>query len=50
MELDDETWHVVNSTAKVTGFLGGRDKPAPISDEEAGQIIEQLNYIVDYDN
>ena len=35
MELDDETWHVVNNTAKVTGFLGGREKPIPISDEEA---------------
>lgn len=42
MELDDETWHVVNSTAKVTGFLGGRDKPAPISDEEAEQIIQRM--------
>ena len=42
MELDDETWHIVNNTAKVTGFLGGRDKPAPISDEEAGQIIQRM--------
>ena len=42
MELDDETWHVVNSTAKVTGFLGGREKPAPISDEEAEQIIQRM--------
>jgi len=31
MELDDETWHIVNNTAKVTGFLGGRDNPTPIS-------------------
>ena len=29
MELDDETWHVVNSTAKVTGFLGGKNRPCP---------------------
>ena len=42
MELDDETWHVVNSTAKVSGFLGGREKPAPISDEEAEQIIKRM--------
>ncbi|MBW1751593.1 MAG: transcription termination/antitermination protein NusG [Deltaproteobacteria bacterium] len=42
MELDDETWHVVNSTAKVSGFLGGRERPAPISDEEAEQIIKRM--------
>ena len=42
MELDDETWHIVNSTAKVTGFLGGREKPTPISDEEADQILNRM--------
>ena len=42
MELDDETWHIVNNTAKVTGFLGGREKPTPISDEEAAQILNRM--------
>jgi transcriptional antiterminator NusG len=42
MHLDDETWHIVNDTAKVTGFLGGRDKPAPLSDEEAERIINRM--------
>lgn len=42
MTLDDETWHIVNDTAKVTGFLGGRDKPAPLSDEEAERIINRM--------
>ncbi|MCP4373626.1 MAG: transcription termination/antitermination protein NusG [Deltaproteobacteria bacterium] len=42
MELDDGTWHIVNSTAKVTGFLGGREKPTPISDEEADQILNRM--------
>jgi len=42
MKLDDETWHIVNNTAKVTGFLGGRDKPASISDEEAAQILNRM--------
>jgi len=42
MELDDETWHIVNSTAKVTGFLGGREKPTPISDEEADHILNRM--------
>lgn len=42
MELDDESWHIVNDTAKVTGFLGGREKPAPISDDEAEQILNRM--------
>jgi transcriptional antiterminator NusG len=42
MELDDETWHIVNDTAKVSGFLGGRERPTPISDEEAEQIIHRM--------
>jgi transcriptional antiterminator NusG len=42
MELDDETWHIVNNTAKVTGFLGGRQKPMPLSDAEAEQIIHRM--------
>ncbi len=42
LELDDETWHVVNNTAKVTGFLGGRNKPTPLSDEEAERILTRM--------
>lgn len=42
LDLDDETWHIVNDTAKVTGFLGGRDKPTPISDDEADQILSRM--------
>ncbi len=42
MELDDETWHIVNSTAKVTGFLGGRQRPAALSEAEAEQILKRM--------
>jgi len=42
MEMDDETWHIINDTAKVTGFLGGKNKPAPILDEEAVQILNRM--------
>jgi transcription termination/antitermination protein NusG len=42
MDLDDETWHLVKNTAKVTGFLGGRGKPLPISDAEAARIMHQM--------
>jgi transcriptional antiterminator NusG len=42
MELAEETWHLVKDTPKVTGFLGGRDTPAPVTDEEAAQIMNQV--------
>jgi transcription termination/antitermination protein NusG len=42
MDMDDETWHLVRNTAKVTGFLGGRGKPSPISDAEAARILHQV--------
>jgi transcriptional antiterminator NusG len=42
MELDDETWHIVNDTSKVSGFLGGREKPTPITDQEADQILNRM--------
>jgi len=42
MHLDDNTWHTVRNTAKVTGFVGGEVKPTPIPDEEAERIIQQM--------
>jgi transcriptional antiterminator NusG len=42
MEMIDETWHIVNSTAKVTGFLGGQDTPSPLTDEEAERILNRM--------
>jgi transcription termination/antitermination protein NusG len=42
MELTDETWHLVKNTAKVTGFLGGRGRPSPISESEAARIMRQV--------
>ena len=42
MHLDDETWHLVSSTPKVTGFLGGKNKPASISDREAQSIVAKM--------
>ncbi len=41
MELDDETWHLVRSTPRVTGFVGGT-KPVPIPEEEVEIILQQL--------
>jgi len=42
MELNDETYHLIKSTPKVTGFLGTENKPIPISEEEAGRILQQV--------
>jgi transcriptional antiterminator NusG len=42
MELTDETWHLVKTTQKVTGFLGGSGKPQPISEAEADAIFRQV--------
>ena len=42
MDLNEETWHTVRNTEKVTGFVGGELKPTPISDEEAERIVHQM--------
>jgi transcriptional antiterminator NusG len=43
MEMDDDTWHLVKSTPKVTGFVGGTaTKPAPISEKEVQAIMDQM--------
>jgi transcriptional antiterminator NusG len=42
MEMTDETWHLVKNTPKVTGFLGGKGRPSPISDAEAERILHQV--------
>lgn len=43
MEMNDETWHLIKSVPRVTGFIGGTNsKPTPISDKEAAGIIEQV--------
>lgn len=43
MEMDDDTWHLVKNTSKVTGFVGGTaTKPTPISDKEVAKIMQQM--------
>ena len=41
MEMEDETWHLIRSTPRVTGFVGGA-KPVAISEEEVAVILQQL--------
>ena len=43
MEMTDDTWHMVKSTPKVTGFVGGTaNRPAPISKKEVDAIFLQI--------
>ena len=43
MEMTDETWHLIKAQPKVTGFLGGKGKPIPISETEANRLIDQIS-------
>ena len=40
--MNDETWHVVKSTPKVTGFVGPGQIPVPLTKEEVDQVIHQV--------
>jgi transcription termination/antitermination protein NusG len=43
MIMNDDTWHLVKHTNKVTGFVGGaKNRPAPISDDEVAKILGQM--------
>jgi transcriptional antiterminator NusG len=42
MELNDQTYHLIKATPKVTGFLGTENKPIPITEDEAGRILQQV--------
>ena len=42
MELNDRSWHVVQSQNRVTGFLGSNGKPQPITNGEAERLIKQM--------
>lgn len=42
MDMADEAWHLVQSTPKVTGFLGNQGRPSPVSQREVDKIVQQL--------
>jgi len=43
MEMNDDAWHIVKDTPKVTGFIGTKDKPSPIPDKD----VENLKFRID---
>ena len=42
MNLNDDTWHIIKNTPKLSGFLGNKGKPIPISNAEAKRISQQV--------
>lgn len=48
LDMDDNVWHLIKNTPKVSGFLGsGGNKPVPISEAEAQRILKQVQDGVD---
>ena len=42
MDMNNQTYHLIKNTAKVTGFLGAENKPSPITEDEALRILQQV--------
>ncbi len=42
MEMDNDTWHLVRSTPRVTGFVGSGQMPAPLTEEEVDRILHKV--------
>jgi len=42
MEMNDENWHIIRETPKVTGFVGSGKQPTPLNKEEVKQIVEHM--------
>jgi transcriptional antiterminator NusG len=47
MDLDENTWHIVRSTPRVTGFVGSATAPSPLSDTEVDAIINRVHVPTD---
>ena len=48
MEMTDDAYHLIKNTPKVTGFLGANNKPMPISESEANDILNQIQEGVEH--
>jgi len=42
MEMNDENWHIIRETPKVTGFVGSGKRPTPLNNDEVSQIVEHM--------
>jgi len=43
MHLNDEMWHLVKNTPKITGFIGGNKKPTPVPEKEVKKLTKQIS-------
>lgn len=49
MEMNDDTWHMVRSTPRVTGFVGsGQQRPVPLSPEEVDRIVHRVEVAAEH--
>ncbi len=48
MDMDDETWHLVRSTPRVTGFVGSGQRPSPLTDEEVDRIVHKVEVAAEH--
>ena len=48
VDMTDDTWHLIKDTPKVTGFLGTKTRPSPISEAEADRIMRQTQEGVEH--
>ncbi len=42
MEMNDENWHIIRETPKVTGFVGSGKRPTPLNKDEVSQIVKHM--------
>jgi transcriptional antiterminator NusG len=47
MEMDDDLWHAVKSTPRVTGFVGGGTKPVPLTADEVNSVLYRQEHAAD---
>jgi transcription termination/antitermination protein NusG len=45
MELNDETWHLVRNTPKVSGFVSQGNRPTPLTDDEVNEVVHRVSSV-----
>jgi len=48
LDLNDDTWHLVRSTPRVTGFVGSGQKPSPLTVEEVDRIVHRVEVAAEH--
>jgi transcriptional antiterminator NusG len=48
MEMNDDTWHMVRETPRVTGFVGSGQRPSPLSPDEVNRIVHKVEVAAEH--